>query len=355
MAGNARAFQQAVLSWYDRNGRKNLPWQTGRTPYAVWLSEIMLQQTQVATVIPYYLRFMTRFPDVATLSAADLDEVLSAWSGLGYYARARHLHAAAGLIMERHQGRVPADLTALTKLPGIGRSTAGAILSLGYGMRAAILDGNVKRVLSRHFGVAGWPGHTPVSRALWQWSEDLTPEARVADYNQAMMDLGATTCIRKKPACTVCPLQATCKALARGQVHELPTPKPASVLPSRTCYLLIAVDRDGKVLLTRRPPTGLWGGLWVFPEFASLEDLINGALTLGLQAGQRFEHPPRRHTFSHYHLDYTPVHLPAVDRHATGIRETPDQCWFAPGDSLAVPTPVRQLLNEIQAGTGMTE
>jgi len=347
---NESSFQQAVLNWYDQHGRKDLPWQTGRTPYAVWVSEIMLQQTQVTTVIPYYLRFMARFADITALAAADPDEVLCAWSGLGYYARARHLHRAAGLIVTQYQGEIPTDLASLTGLPGIGRSTAGAILSLGYGIRAAILDGNVKRVLSRHFGLEGWPGHASVSRALWQLSEDLTPVTRVGDYNQAMMDLGATGCIRKKPACTACPLRATCNALASGRVDALPTPKPAPALPARTGYLLIAVDRSGKVLLTRRPPAGLWGGLWVFPEFASLEDLIEGAFRLGLRADQRCECPPRRHTFSHFHLDYTPVYLSVVELTVTGIRDDSDHRWFEPGDSLAVPAPVRQLLNETAAG-----
>ena len=337
-------FRQAVLNWFDRHGRKDLPWQTEKTPYAVWISEVMLQQTQVATVIPYYQHFMARFPTVAALAVASLDEVLAAWSGLGYYARARHLHAAAALLVTRHQGQIPPDMTALTGLPGIGRSTAGAILSLGYGQRAAILDGNVKRVLSRHFAVEGWPGQSRVSAELWRLSECLTPTQRVADYNQAMMDLGATCCLKTRPVCIGCPLSTTCQALASGRVAELPATRPRAALPCRRCYLLILTDRVGRIRLVQRPPAGLWGGLWAFPEFATEDALNDGCLKYGLDPRRLRVGPSGRHSFSHYHLDYTPVSLDAVDLQPQAVAETAAEAWFKPDALPAVPALVRVLL-----------
>ena len=228
-------FQSKVLTWFDLEGRKNLPWQIEPTPYRVWVSEIMLQQTQVSTVIPYFLRFMGRFPDLKRLAGATEDEVLGHWSGLGYYARARNLQKAAQSVMREHSGGLPADLDALVKLPGIGRSTAGAILSLAFGIRAPILDGNVKRVLCRYAGIEGWPGDVQTADELWQVSAALTPCERVADYTQAMMDLGATVCTRGKPACVRCPLQNACVALRTGRTGELPMPRPQKDLPVRRC------------------------------------------------------------------------------------------------------------------------
>lgn len=338
-------FQQALLGWYDRYGRKDLPWQVGRTAYAVWISEIMLQQTQVATVIPYYQRFMARFPDVATLAGAEVDEVLGFWSGLGYYARARNLHAAARKIATEHEGVVPASLAELTDLPGIGRSTAGAILSLGYGIRAAILDGNVKRVLSRYAEMDGWPGNATVSRELWRLSESLTPDERVDDYNQAMMDLGATLCVKQQPACSLCPVQTGCEALQSGRVKELPHAKPRTPLPCRSCYMLILLSSEGEVFLEQRPPTGLWGGLWVFPEFASLNELEDWCRSRRLDTTRLESLPSRRHSFSHYHLDYTPVLLRNGPR-GFEVREQAGQDWHRQPESLAIPAPVRRLLDE---------
>ncbi|MGI9211476.1 MAG: A/G-specific adenine glycosylase [Methylococcaceae bacterium] len=340
------AFHYALLDWFDRHGRKDLPWQTGRSPYAVWISEIMLQQTQVATVIPYFQRFMVRFPDVAHLAAAAEDEVLSAWSGLGYYARARHLQAAARLMVERHQAQVPQDESSLLALPGIGRSTAGAILSLGHGMRAAILDGNVKRVLSRHRAVAGWPGLPAVSRELWHLAEQLTPSERVADYNQAMMDLGATLCVRRKPLCHVCPVQAGCQAFQSGQVDELPEARPARAIPIRACFMLIVWRTGGEVLLEKRPPVGLWGGLWTFPEFPTQNALTDWCQDKHLNPHSLRYLPTRHHRFSHYQLDYTPTVLSAPWVYPSAIAETTDWRWFKCEDSIGVPAPVRQLLDE---------
>ncbi len=338
-------FQQSLLAWYDQHGRKDLPWQIDRTPYAVWISEIMLQQTQVVTVIPYYQRFMARFPEVSTLAQADVDEVLSLWSGLGYYARARHLHAAARQMVALHEGVIPATLEELTALPGIGRSTAGAILSLGYGIRAAILDGNVKRVLSRYAELDGWPGNSTVSRELWRLSEDLTPGERVGDYNQAMMDLGATLCVKQQPACGRCPVQTGCQALQSGREKELPHAKPRTPLPCRTIYMLMLSSSEKEFFLEQRPPTGLWGGLWVFPEFISLNELQDWCRVHELDTAQLASQPPRRHSFSHYHLDYTPVLL----RNAKPWLEVREGrfAWQRNPETLAIPAPVRRLLDEV--------
>lgn len=347
MSLSALAFQQSLLAWFDRHGRNSLPWQVDRTPYAVWVSEIMLQQTQVATVIPYYVRFMERFPAVTTLAASDLDEVLTFWSGLGYYARARNLHTAARTMVRDHAGTVPDDMARLTALPGVGRSTAGAILSLGYGIRAAILDGNVKRVLSRYAELDGWPGNPSVSRELWNLSENLTPALRVGDYNQAMMDLGALLCVKRQPACHDCPVQTGCMAHKTGRVVELPHARPSSPLPSRSCFMLILSSTEREVYLVQRPPTGLWGGLWVFPEFSSLTELRHWCLERGLDTTRLEALQSRRHSFSHYHLDYTPVSLSFVTHHFSEVTEANGQRWLKPGENLGIPAPVRRLLDEM--------
>ena len=265
-------FSTQLLAWFARHGRKDLPWQSDPSPYRVWVSEIMLQQTQVATVIPYYQTFMTRFPDVRRLAAAPLDEVLHLWSGLGYYARARNLHRAASLICSEHQGDVPSDLAALEALPGIGRSTAGAILALSAGQRHPILDGNVKRVLSRVYRVEGWYGHGEVARQLWELAERHTPKTQVAAYTQAIMDLGATLCTRGKPACARCPLQDQCAAYRDDCVGAYPASRPRRTLPVRESRVLLLCNAAGEVLLQRRPPVGIWGGLWSFPEVPADED-----------------------------------------------------------------------------------
>ncbi|HET8551115.1 MAG TPA: A/G-specific adenine glycosylase, partial [Gammaproteobacteria bacterium] len=273
MAADARQMSAAVehdfaprlLAWFASHGRHALPWQREPTPYRVWVSEIMLQQTQVATVIPYFKRFMARFPDLATLAAAPLDDVLALWSGLGYYARARNLHRAAQSAVAEYGGELPASLDELMAFPGIGRSTAGAILSLSRGQRHPILDGNVKRVLARFHAIAGWPGDKRVADRLWEFAESHTPVADCAAYTQAIMDFGATVCTRRNPACDICPMSANCEAYALGRQHDFPAPRARRGYPERNVRVLV-IEAEGAVLLEKRPPTGIWGGLWSLPE-----------------------------------------------------------------------------------------
>ncbi len=339
-------FARRVLAWYERHGRHDLPWQCPATPYRVWISEIMLQQTRVETVRGYFDRFMQRFPDVATLAAADIDEVLGLWSGLGYYARARNLHRAAQSMVAEHGGEVPDDPAVLTGLPGIGRSTAGAILSLGHGRHHAILDGNVKRVLARHAGVEGWPGRTPVQRSLWAIAEERTPAARTAAYNQAMMDLGAMVCLRR-PVCDACPVAADCSARRTGRTADIPAPKPKREIPRReTVALVIQRGEDGAILLERRPPSGIWGGLWSLPEFVDDADLKSWVAT---RFGDVDLEPltPVEHAFTHFRLRIHPrrVHLSgAVD----GVREGADHGWYLPDDAPGgLPAPIRRLADRL--------
>jgi len=294
-----------LLPWFERQGRKDLPWQLQRDPagYRVWLSEIMLQQTQVATVIPYFERFLARFPDFGALASANLDEVLSLWAGLGYYARARNLHACARQVMDIHDGSLPHDLDQLMLLPGIGRSTAGAILSLAFDRNAVILDGNVKRVLCRAFRVPGWSGNAAVQKKLWSLAQQQTPEVDCAKYNQAMMDLGATLCGRSKPDCQRCPLQQNCEAYAHNEQGLYPQSRPKKQRPERHTWML--VHRFGnEVLLQKRPPTGIWGGLWSLPELDSLEGLSDWQLdNLGVAVDLAdLESNRLRHQFSHFDL-----------------------------------------------------
>jgi len=311
-----KSFAQRLLAWFDVHGRKNLPWQDPRTPYRVWISEVMLQQTQVATVVPYFDRFVARFPNVSALARAELDDVLHLWTGLGYYARGRNLHAAAKRIVAEHGGELPADLDALTNLPGIGRSTAGAILSAGFGMRAPILDGNVKRVLARHHAVTGYPGDSAVATTLWRHAEAHTPYERVADYTQAIMDLGATLCTRANARCDECPVASTCTSFATDSVDRYPEPKPRKTLPVRRSRMFVVVDERGDCLLERRPPTGLWGGLWNPPERAGDCAVPDFLTEIGVSEGsivERHSMPTFRHSFTHFHLDIEPflVELPS--------------------------------------------
>ena len=342
-------FSKALLDWFDEHGRKDLPWQREPTPYRVWVSEIMLQQTQVAVVVPYFERFMARFPTLDDLAQAPLDAVLALWSGLGYYARARHLHRAAMLIRERHCGDFPTALAGVAALPGIGRSTAGAVLSLALGQRHPILDGNVKRVLARCFGVAGWPGQTTVQAELWRLAERLTPAARVDAYNQAMMDLGATLCTRARPACDRCPVTAHCVARRQGLQAQLPTPKPSRRLPERATLMILARDPRGAVLLERRPPTGIWGGLWSLPETGAERDPADWCLERTGAAPLHLEmHPPRRHTFSHFALAMriAEVWTPGIPG---AIADTDRETWFNPSAlaGLGLPAPVRSILADL--------
>jgi len=327
-----------VLAWYDRHGRKDLPWQLAVTPYRVWVSEIMLQQTQVSTVIPYFLRFMTSYPTLADLAEAPLDDVLHHWTGLGYYARARNLRKAAQLAVDHHGGELPDSLDALAELPGIGRSTAGAILSLGMGQRAVILDGNVKRVLARHEALAGDPAQADVLRRFWQIADDYTPADRAPNYNQAMMDLGATLCTRSRPACAVCPVTATCRGRAEGEPTRYPQKKRKAAVPERSARLLLRLNAQGQVWMRQRPPAGLWGGLWTFPELA---------LDEAAPAGEDW--PAFTHVFTHFRLHIHP-RLVRVAQAADAVAEG-DGRWvtLAPLPALGVPAPVQQLLQRLQA------
>lgn len=302
------SFSRTVLRWFAHSGRHHLPWQESPTPYRVWVSEIMLQQTQVSTVIPYFERFMKHFPDVHALASAPLDEVLHLWTGLGYYARARNLHRSAQMVSAEHDGRFPADVDGLCALPGIGRSTAGAILALGSGIRAPILDGNVKRVLCRYHGIEGWPDSPGVQKTLWQVAEAATPRRDFAAYTQAMMDLGATVCTRSKPACLQCPLLTGCQALAAGRVGELPHRKPSKTLPRRAVCMLMCRNSEDHVLLEQRPSAGIWGGLWSFPEFPDVSAAQQFCDTRWPGAvGVLQAWPDVKHTFSHFHLDISPL------------------------------------------------
>lgn len=264
-----KKIQKVILEWFDKNGRKNLPWQKARTPYRVWVSEIMLQQTQVTTVIPYFERFIKKFPDVKSLANAPEDEVLELWAGLGYYARARNLHKTAKIIQQEYKGTFPNDLLLLQELPGIGRSTAGAIFSLGMNQPAAILDGNVKRVFTRLHAIDGYPNASKTLKQLWQIAEDYLPNERAADYTQAMMDLGALLCTPTQPNCKSCPVQKYCLAHAQDKTTDYPTPKPTKSLPVRSSHFLILVNNQQEILLEKRPPAGIWGGLWSLPECGS--------------------------------------------------------------------------------------
>lgn len=345
----ATEFQCRVLGWFDLEGRKNLPWQNERTPYRVWVSEIMLQQTQVATVIPYFLRFMERFPSLESLAAAETDDMLQYWAGLGYYARARNLQKAARIVREEYNSRFPDDLERLCALPGIGRSTAGAILSMGSGIRAPILDGNVKRVLSRFAGLHGWPGGSAMARELWELSERVTPVQRVADYTQAIMDLGATLCTRSRPACPRCPLRSHCRAYLLDLTAIIPTAKPRRDMPARQCLMLLLRNREGAYYLEKRPPVGIWGGLWSFPEFDDDNALIAWCAARNIDVAGLEPLPQRRHTFTHFHLDYTPV-TGCVSAFAR-IEECNAGVWCSPREEYAVPAPTRKLMLELEGGS----
>lgn len=322
MSATSDSLATRLLEWFDVAGRHDLPWQQNPTPYRVWVSEIMLQQTQVATVVGYYTRFMERFPSVEALAAASVDDVLHLWTGLGYYARARNLHKAAKQVMEEHGGDFPNDLDGLVGLPGIGRSTAGAILSLAMNTRAPILDGNVKRVLARHFKVAGWPGKSDVLKRLWELAETTTPHERVANYTQAIMDLGATLCTRSKPDCQACPLRDTCRALHEGVPTDYPGKKPRRAKPQRQACMLLLV-KDGSVLLHQRPASGLWGGLWGLPETQKGEAPEDAAQRLGFECAEPEHMPDYEHTFSHFQLTITPVRLEVLGeaRAGEGVRD----------------------------------
>jgi len=341
----------ALLAWFDGHGRKDLPWQRDSTPYRVWVSEIMLQQTQVAVVIPYFQRFMGRLPTVAALAEAAEDEVLHLWSGLGYYARARNLHRAARQIVTQHGGRFPTVLAEVQTLPGVGRSTAGAILSFALGQRHPILDGNVKRVLARCFAVAGWPGEARVLNRLWGLADACTPGERVAAYNQGMMDLGATVCTRSAPDCYRCPLASGCAARARGEPTAFPAPKPQQARPRRETRMLVVLSPAGEILLERRPPIGVWGGLWSLPECPPPtfpEDWCRERLGAELHRVEKLQ--GRRHTFSHFHLDIHPLRVELASE-PTAIAEGNQLIWYDPRrpSPVGLAAPIARILREVTA------
>ena len=344
----AQDFARRVLRWYDRHGRKSLPWQGGDA-YRVWVSEIMLQQTQVATVIPYFERFMAAFPDLERLARAPLDEVLHHWSGLGYYARARNLHRAAQQVSDEFRGWFPETFEAVAGLPGIGRSTAGAILSLACGQHHPILDGNVKRVLARCFAVDGWPGGQAALKRLWSLSEALTPATRTADYTQAIMDLGSLVCTRGKPACGDCPLHGVCQAQAQGNPTAYPQARPRKALPVKSTRMLILGDGSGGVLLERRPPSGIWGGLWSLPECPPEETVAGWCRrVLGVEIGCTRDLPQRRHSFTHFHLEITPVRV-RVKNPNRYLMDAGSRVWYnlSQPDSRGLAAPVARILREL--------
>ncbi|GAB2504801.1 A/G-specific adenine glycosylase [Pseudoxanthomonas sangjuensis] len=342
----AKTFAGRLLSWFDRHGRHDLPWQHPRTPYRVWLSEIMLQQTQVATVIPYFLRFVEAFPTVTALANAATDEVMAHWAGLGYYARARNLHDAAKRCVELHGGDLPRDFDALLALPGIGRSTAGAILAQAWDDRFPILDGNVKRVLARYHGIAGHPGLPAIEKRLWSLAESHLPSSRLADYTQAQMDFGATLCTRSKPACALCPLQEDCAALRDGLTDALPTPKPGKAIPEREAVALWLENAAGEILLQRRPPSGIWASLWTLPQADSdaamrewFDEAVHG------DYGRAEALPVVVHAFTHFRLRLQPLRLRKVALRGV-VRDNDGMRWVARGElvSLGLPAPIRKLL-----------
>lgn len=343
------AFAQRLITWQRQHGRHHLPWQLTRDPYTVWLSEIMLQQTQVATVIPYFERFVSCFPTLHHLAYAQLDEVLQLWSGLGYYSRARNLHRAAQIVLREFNGVFPSDPIQLVQLPGVGRSTAAAIGAFCFGSKLAILDGNVKRVLARHQGIQGWPGERKIEQAMWALAESLLPDRHIETYTQALMDVGATVCTRSRPLCQQCPLALDCVAKLTNQTARLPTSRPRQVVPEMFLWFIVYLTQD-KVWLTRRPISGIWGGLWGFEQHDTLPDPAQcvrelwGHDGVSIRQGALFSH-----ALTHRLLRITPifVHLQHVIQDAGG-----GGWWATPQQALAVgiPVPVRRVLQEMHRG-----
>lgn len=350
------AFAGRVVEWQRRFGRHDLPWQRSRDAYRIWVSEIMLQQTQVGAVIPYYERFLARFPDVGSLASASADEVMSHWSGLGYYARARNLHRAAREIVESYRGEFPREAATIAALPGVGRSTAAAVAVFAFGERAAILDGNVKRVLTRAFAVDGWPGTPAVERRLWALAETLLPEAQhIVPYTQGLMDLGSMVCVRTRPLCSACPLEAVCEARRAGAPGRYPTPRPASRRPVRETVWAVILD-GGSVLLERRPPAGIWGGLWSLPEIpAGAGPAEHCRARLGIPCNDSRPLAPVEHGFTHFTLQATPWLLSAPGASTVGVREEDVAWWpWSACDGLGLPAPVRRLLSVLLEGPGLS-
>ena len=345
MRGTA-AFADRVVAWQREHGRHDFPWQRTRDPYCIWLSEVMLQQTQVATVLPYYERFVASFPDLRALAAAPIDSVLAHWAGLGYYRRAHHLHAAAQAVVDRHEGVFPREIEAIAALPGIGRSTAAAIAAFAFGTCAAILDGNVKRVLARHRGIEGFPASPSVERSLWHAAEASLPDHDIERYTQGMMDLGATVCTRA-PACLVCPVNADCVARIEGRVHALPSPRPSKTVPQRAVRVLV-FERGDELLFERRPPTGVWSGLLSFPEVALDDDVIDVARRrFHVDAKRGTALAPITHGFTHFTLTLHPQRLSVS--HWPAVADTPEHAWLTRSGALerALPAPIKRLVRAL--------
>lgn len=341
-------FANRLIAWQKLHGRHDLPWQNTTDPYTIWVSEIMLQQTQVAAVIGYYNKFMHRFPNILSLANATQDEVLQYWSGLGYYSRARNLHNAAVTIMDEHGGQFPQDFTTIQTLSGIGRSTAAAIASFAFNQVQTILDGNVKRVLARHFLIEGWPSSPKVEKKLWQLAEKLLPEQGMVAYTQGLMDLGATLCTRSNPKCSNCPLNASCKALQLQRVHDLPTPKPRKAIPEKNTTMLI-LRRGDEILLEKRPSTGIWGGLWSFPEVENGNDAQTAALNkFGVVTETDIILPNLTHVFTHFKLHIRPQTLQVLKLNPQVNQAA--HMWISINDAVgaAIPTPIRKILLTLQ-------
>ncbi len=340
------SFSEALLSWFDVHGRKQLPWQHPITPYRVWLSEVMLQQTQVDTVIPYFERFLESFPTVEALADADLDTVLHLWTGLGYYARARNLHKCASIVADEYQGSFPDDPELLITLPGIGKSTAHAITSIAFGHSTAIMDGNVKRVLARYHQVEGWPGTPKIEKQLWQFADEHMPDHRCGDYTQAIMDLGATLCKRSKPNCGECPMSKQCQAYKNERTAELPHKKPKKAIPIKSTTMLIALDPQGRLLINQRPPQGIWGGLWSFLEFDDEADALKHGQSIG-EITHKENWSSIRHVFSHYKLD---IHPFIVQITPTPSINEKQQRWVTLEDALTLglSAPVKRLIETLK-------
>ena len=350
-------FAARVVAWQRAHGRRDLPWQANRDAYRIWLSEVMLQQTQVTTVLPYYARFVAAFPTVDALAAAPIARVLECWSGLGYYRRAHHLHAAARSVVEHHRGRFPTDATTLATLAGIGRSTAAAVAAFAGGERGAILDGNVKRVLARHRGIEGWPGEPRVSASLWRAAESFLPATSacerdpqtIADYTQGMMDLGATICTRAKPRCGVCPVADDCVARREHRIRALPSPRPRKALPKREVIVLL-LERDGTLLLEERPPVGIWSGLRSFPEAPlGIDVRTHVPARFGVDVASESWLPTLTHAFTHFALTMHPVRVRVV--HIQPSVNMPGVGWFDVDAALAaaLPSPIRRLIRSLDA------
>ena len=343
-------FSQSLLKWYDLHGRKSLPWHADKDPYKIWVSEIMLQQTQVVTATPYFRRFIARFPDVITLANAPQDDVLHHWSGLGYYARARNLHKAAQRIRDEFDGVFPKEYEQVVGLPGIGRSTAGAILSFSMNQRHPILDGNVKRVLTRYFGIGGYPGKKQIENQLWKIADELTPNERVSDYTQAVMDLGATLCTRSKPKCERCPFATHCFANLHHRQDEFPHRKPKASRPKKRVTMLVIMNGENEIFVTKRPPSGIWGGLWGLPEITDENEPVNTWCdhNLGFSVDVHRPLPDIKHGFSHYDLLIQPV-LCSKARHNDKVRDQGEWQWYdlCCPPAIGLPRPIEKIFRNL--------